>query len=528
MCKVRVNLLAIVLFLATVSSVSAVDPASPIGTLDSTSREASAGEATVPPSGLRNDLFNDQPSFLVAAQVNSPNRDYREGDVLNLQVVAEEDAYLYILYQQADGQTFQVFPNKFQPDNLVKARQSVRVPAETDLFRWVVGAPYGEETIKVIATKEPVDVLANPDFIKSRFNPVEKETLKGIEVELGKAEPVRWAETDVTLHTYANTSPPAAESARRWGVFFGVSRHMLTPYVIAANGKDAGSDLLACHRDAQQLAEAMRTAGRLDGVKVFTNETATKANMHAAITEWLPSVSRPGDTVVIFYSGHTGQIPDQNGDEADEQDELIIPHDFIGGEELESLQKLYAEDRLSANERTFVEKLVAEFKDKPLIELYEATGVSDDAMARWVQRLDGRQLIFISDSCHSGGFATAEANFKSLQPNFPFDLMRGEAARLKDLGQQNHVLMCAAHANEVAAERVTRDLGVMTFSLIQFLNESRGSQTMEAGFKFCQTEMAKYFDAWNQALEEAGIEDRVTPSHPFFINYSTSPVMLKP
>ncbi|MCA9163321.1 MAG: DUF4384 domain-containing protein [Planctomycetales bacterium] len=484
-------------------------------------------EATAP-AAMRDSLFNDKPSFLVAVRVNRPSLDYREGDTFSIQVASEEDAYLYVIYQQADGRAYQVFPNKFQTDNRVKARQAVQVPAATDLFRWVVGPPFGEETVKVIATKEPVDVLAHPNFTKGRFNPVGKDVLKGIEVELGDTTPVLWAETDVTVHTYPNSHPTATDTARRWGVFFGVSRHLLTPYVVSAFGEDASSDLFACHRDAQQLAEVMRDVGRLDGLKLFTNETATKANFQAAVTEWLPSVSRPGDTVIIFYSGHTGQLPDQNGDEPDGQDEFLVPHDFLGGQELEALKKLYDEDKLTSGDRKFFEQLVANYKDKSLLELVENTGITDDAMARWIQRLEGRQLLFISDSCHSGGFANQETNFKSLKPNFPFDLMKGEVARLKDLGQSNHALLCAAYANEAASERVTHDLGVMTFSLIRFLKESRGSQRLEDGHKFCEVEMEKYFAAWNQALADEGYEERVTPSHPFLINHSSQPVLLKP
>ncbi|QDU25099.1 Caspase domain protein [Anatilimnocola aggregata] len=483
------------------------------------------------PTGINDQIFNDRPSFLVGAQVNRANREYREGDSLTVNVTSEEDAYLYVLYQQADGQVFQVFPNQIQTDNRVKARQAVRVPAETDLFRWVVGKPFGKEIIKVLATKEPVDVLSQPELLKGRFNPVSKQALKGVELELGADKPIRWGETDVEIHTYANTQPPEAAVARRYGVFFGVSQHRYNKYVVAAKGKDASNDLFAAHRDAQELAETMRTAGRLDGIKLYTNDQATKANMQTAITQWLPSVSKPGDTVVIYFSGHTGQMPDTSGDESDGKDEYLVPHDMLGPREFIAMAELHKANKLSAEDAREFEQLRTEVQNlgpEPEVKLIAATGVTDDQMARWVQRLDGRQVIFISDSCHSGGFAQDETNFKGLPEETKFDFLQGEAGRLKNLGQSDHAVLCAAHANELALERPTKDMSVLTYCLVDFLNRPTGAQRLEDCFKFCDGEMQQYFADWNKALEAAGRTERVTASHPFLLNHCTKPVFIKP
>lgn len=59
------------------------------------------------------------PSFLVRAEVNRESRDYREGDSFSLSVVSEVDAYVYVIYQQADGQAYQVFPNSAQQNKVL-------------------------------------------------------------------------------------------------------------------------------------------------------------------------------------------------------------------------------------------------------------------------------------------------------------------------------------------------------------------------------------------------------------------------
>ncbi len=105
------------------------DPASPV---------VAPGEAPQP-TGNPEDIQQDEPSFLVRIEVDRPGREYREGDALVARINCEQDAYLYVIYKQADGKVYQVFPNSAQPDNFVKARQAVQVPAFDDRFRWQIG-----------------------------------------------------------------------------------------------------------------------------------------------------------------------------------------------------------------------------------------------------------------------------------------------------------------------------------------------------------------------------------------------------
>src|SRR5438309_2201074 len=87
---------------------------------------ASAGPTPAQPPApqagtLRDRARNPAPEFLVRAAVNHATRSYREGDALSIHVACEVDAYVYVLYQQADGRSFQIFPNRLQPDNRVAA-----------------------------------------------------------------------------------------------------------------------------------------------------------------------------------------------------------------------------------------------------------------------------------------------------------------------------------------------------------------------------------------------------------------------
>jgi hypothetical protein len=393
----------------------------------------------------------------------------------------------------------------------------------------------------VIATRRKTAKLSAPELTQRRFNHISPGAFKGIALELGKEDANQWAEDDVVVHTYANQETLDLSKLRRWGIFFGVSKHFFAKFVRAAKAvapeddedfKDVsatGGDLSACHRDARKLANVMQEVGRLDGARIFTNENATKKAMEDAITRWLPSVSRPGDTVFIYYSGHTGQIEDASGDERDGKDEYIVPHDCFGDAEwlacgmlVQQKDKVLQDGWLTRDEVAVAELLhqrglevLQEHKSlDPLIEL---SSVTDDLMAHWLQRLSGRQVVFVSDSCHSAGFAHSEPAALAAESRNPVDLLQNEVRRLQELGQEDQAILTSALVGEVAYERDDKSMGIMTHFLAQSITESPRTVRLEEAFEFCKTSMKRHFEQ-NQ---EAG-------HHPFLLNNCRLPIYLKP
>ena len=59
-------------------------------------------------------------------------------------------------------------------------------------------------------------------------------------------------------------------------------------------------------RNGQRAVEA-DIAGYVEEI-IFAFEQATKARLEELIARWLPSVSQPGDTVFIYFSGHAGHV----------------------------------------------------------------------------------------------------------------------------------------------------------------------------------------------------------------------------
>jgi hypothetical protein len=80
-----------------------------------------------------------------------------------------------------------------------------------------------------------------------------------------------------------------------------------------------------CDLDMDRFANLCRTAG-FDSVSTLLTENATKAKIFAAMKAAAKKLVK-GDLLVLFNSGHGGQQPDTNGDEADGSDETICWYD---------------------------------------------------------------------------------------------------------------------------------------------------------------------------------------------------------
>lgn len=90
-----------------------------------------------------------------------------------------------------------------------------------------------------------------------------------------------------------------------------------------------GADLRGCVNDVTNLKRALiQFAGFTSrNIKTLLDLRATKAKMQAGMQSLLKG-AKPGDVLVLHYSGHGSNVPDQNGDEADRRDEILCPTDL--------------------------------------------------------------------------------------------------------------------------------------------------------------------------------------------------------
>ena len=118
---------------------------------------------------------------------------------------------------------------------------------------------------------------------------------------------------------------PAERTApTHWAFVIGISDYL--------NLEDVeGGDLPGAEHDARRVRDVlvMRAGFPEENVRMVVNGEATRAAIEEGITGWLVENARPGDNVVIWYSGHGSQMWDEDGDEDDGLDETIAPADVI-------------------------------------------------------------------------------------------------------------------------------------------------------------------------------------------------------
>lgn len=90
-----------------------------------------------------------------------------------------------------------------------------------------------------------------------------------------------------------------------------------------------GADLRGCVNDVKNLSAALQEfyGFKKNDLTILTDDQATKTAIEDAV-KGLVVDAEPGDVVLFHYSGHGSNVPDDNGDEADERDEILCPTDL--------------------------------------------------------------------------------------------------------------------------------------------------------------------------------------------------------
>ena len=90
-----------------------------------------------------------------------------------------------------------------------------------------------------------------------------------------------------------------------------------------------GADLRGCVNDVRNLQGVLTTyyGFAAKDIVTLTDYAATKTAMEKAIAK-LISGAKKGDVLLLHYSGHGSNVPDDDGDEADKRDEILCPTDL--------------------------------------------------------------------------------------------------------------------------------------------------------------------------------------------------------
>jgi len=176
-----------------------------------------------------------------------------------------------------------------------------------------------------------------------------------------------------------------------------------------------GADLRGCVPDVKNMSNLLQRQYGFEAsdIHLLTDFAATKAAIQKEISELIAG-GRRGDVLVLHYSGHGSNVPDDNGDEPDHRDEIMCPTD---------------------------------------LDWYDP--LRDDWLRQAFDGLkDGVNLTVISDSCHSGSINRAieppDAPILERYLPSPWDLAVAESGR--DLSPINSGLHRSSAADRAASD----------------------------------------------------------------------------
>jgi hypothetical protein len=100
------------------------------------------------------------------AEAVDPDRDFRKGECVRLEVESNHSGYLYVLSKQSSGGWLPLFPSSEMPEesNVADPGQKVRAPQG---YCFEISDPPGTETLFVVLSRSPRDFFELYDAIKN-------------------------------------------------------------------------------------------------------------------------------------------------------------------------------------------------------------------------------------------------------------------------------------------------------------------------------------------------------------------------
>lgn len=246
---------------------------------------------------------------------------------------------------------------------------------------------------------------------------------------------------------------PTPTAGNGWALFVGISDYVVNTFVYDGT-RFRVEDLTAPASDARAMAKALSEL--FPNQRILTNSDATYDAVKRAFTEWLTQA--PADATVLFYfSGHGGQVPDKSGDEdLDHRDETLI--------------------------------------------MTDGRMILDDEIDRWVRDLRAEKVVIISDSCHSGtihrGVRTFLVTDARLLPPWLLDGFADDFWREGQRAPGKVVVLSACRPEENAWEIGALGHGLFTHCLLEGLKgaaDEDGDKTITAQelFSYAQACVAR-------------------------------------
>lgn len=160
-------------------------------------------------------IHHPSPPFKVKAWVTDENRrDFRLGENIVFGVGSDRDCHIILINLDGKGNFHIIYPNQYHQDNFIRANTTVLIPDEAmsrGEFQLQFGLPAGEETVKLIATTEPLNLknLGLGDF-RDTFQTISGRTrtifVKGVLNSLSSKK-IGWSDDTVVIRSHEVSRP---------------------------------------------------------------------------------------------------------------------------------------------------------------------------------------------------------------------------------------------------------------------------------------------------------------------------------
>jgi len=441
-------------------------------------------------------IDNDYADFSVLVEVDKA--DYAEEDTLTARIKSSRDGYVYMIHISSTGKETMLIPNKYQADNAIKALQAVEYPTKgiADFVFRIGGPNFGRETIKVIVANRKLDSIDLQKYTQGTSKSIESKDSESLLSEIAKSkdivvegineivqssEPITTYvpgnELQFATHQVSFTTHPKSQrqtqgppKAKRFVVCFGPNKY-LDPKI---------NNLRVCANDARKFADLMIMSGgvREEDCVILLDEEVTRENVKKLFCEVLPKIVPVGSEIIVYWSGHGGRMSSTRNDTTTKGfAAYLVPYD----------------GKTSDPENTMI---------------------MEGPFGHWVQNLNGRKLLFILDACYSGNMTEraksidasdgSETKGEKSLSDVVGDMINGSKSasgsgsksteddseghlnfmfgfksfdQSKALGQKGLAVLASSANSQLSWERNEGDLSVMTYYLINAVNEGPRSMT---------------------------------------------------
>ncbi|MBS3788421.1 DUF4384 domain-containing protein [Candidatus Bipolaricaulota bacterium] len=404
---------------------------------------------------------------------------YNLGDLLNLRIKSSRSGYLTVFDLMPNGEVQVLFPNKFDRNNYIRSGRVYEIPGITDPFQLRISPPKGRDQILAVVT-ENREKLVREDFsfyaekfpkLSDSKGEVLQQVKKGVEVIPDRDW---WAADSCEIYVGNSSKPyepedeedaPTEETQgplKGRALIVGIESYSGEEFEHMGHNYKF-SDLQYSLDDARAVEETL--TGKVEEIKLLTNEDATYGKVKKTVKDWLGAVDAD-ELALLYFSGHGAYQMDMSGDEDDGNDEVLVPYDYARAEKF----------------------------------------IVDDEINDWLNNLPAERIVYIADSCYAGTSSkavrsftmsnTKSANQEVLDDSIGKDLMGPSSMSTKGTGKQL-VALEASKPNQSAIEDEELKHGVFTYYLIKGLKgdadqNGDGKISTQELFEFSQEKVLEY------------------------------------